>query len=90
MEMINSEWRKVKVIENEHICKTLVPNIWSRGFLVNFGHILHTVFLIFFIDFEQVNTGWEGLVNWKIYVVFILILLAPVYRGYYALPCQDL
>ena len=39
------ERREVKLIENEHICKNVVSHIWSGAFLINFGRILHNVFL---------------------------------------------
>ena len=52
------ELRKVKIIDNEHICKNVVPDIWSRVFLVSVGHISLNVFV--FIDFEQVNASWEA------------------------------
>ena len=75
----------------------LVPFVLTLG-------IFRTMSSCFIIDFEQVNTGWESFVKWKIYVIFILILLVPlfrpsvfivfffyisIYRGYYALPCHD-
>ena len=66
------EWREVRITENAH---TFVPHIWTGAFLVNSGHISHNVFLFFIIDFKQVNTGWEGKVQWKIYITFILIPL---------------
>ena len=58
---------------------------------------------VFNIDFRQVNTNRKGYVKWKIYVFFIFNLLVPlfrpsewcfffyisIYRGYYALPCND-
>ena len=60
---------------------------------------------VFIIDFNQVSNGWEGYEKWKIYAIFILIHLVPlfrpsefkivfffyisIYRGYYALPCHD-
>ena len=53
------ELRKVKIIDNEHICKNLVPDISSGVFLVSVGHISHNVF-VFIIDFEQVNASWEA------------------------------
>ena len=70
------EWREVRITENVH---TFVPHIWTGTFLVNFGHILHNLF-VFIIDFEQVNTGWEDKVKWKIYVISILIPLVPLFR----------
>ena len=39
------DWRKVKMIKNEPICRNLVSHIWSISFLVNYGHISHDVFL---------------------------------------------
>ena len=35
---------------------------------------------LFIIDFEQVNTGWDGYIKWKIYVIFKLSLLVPPFR----------
>ena len=31
-------------------------------------------------DFEQVNTGWEGELKSKIYVIFQLFILVPLFR----------
>ena len=44
------EQREVKIIENEHICKNLVSHIPSGA----------QCFSVYIIDFEQINTGWEG------------------------------
>ena len=40
-------WGEVRIIENEHICESLVSHIWSGAFLLNFGHISHNVCLFF-------------------------------------------
>ena len=51
------ECREVKIIENGHICKKVISQIWSGAFLVNFEYIYCTMLFCFY--FEQVNTGWE-------------------------------
>ena len=60
-------WKEDKIIENEHICKSLVPHTLSGAFIVNFGHIWQNLFLLLLLIltaiicfyFEQVNNGWE-------------------------------
>ena len=36
----------------------------SGVFIVNFKHILHLV-LVFIVNFEQVNTGWDNVIPWQ-------------------------
>ena len=43
-----NEWRKVKIIESEHICKNSVSHTWSGAFLVNFDQLSHNVFLFYY------------------------------------------
>ena len=40
------EQRKVKITENEHICKNWILHIWSAVLLDNFKNISHNVFLL--------------------------------------------
>ena len=43
------EMLKVKIIENEHICKNFVSHIWSGVFLVNFEQIIYVLLFLLFI-----------------------------------------
>ena len=49
------EWREVKVIENEHICKNLVLHIqfYKIYFQFYFGNILHNAFLILLLNLDR-------------------------------------
>ena len=42
------EMLKVKIIENEHICKNFVSHIWSGVFLVNFEQIIYVLLFLLF------------------------------------------
>ena len=53
------EWRKVRITENEHICKTPVSHIWSGAFLVRFGYILILTQYVFLL-YCWIWTGWKG------------------------------
>ena len=65
-----NEWRKVKIIENEHICKNLVSHIWSGAFLVNFEQPSRNVFLFFYWFWTEYWLGrlskMEGLYHFNI------------------------
>ena len=49
------EWREVKVIENEHICKNLVLHIqfYKIYFQFHFGHISHNAFLFLLLNLDR-------------------------------------
>ena len=49
------EWREVKVIENEHICKNLVLHIqfYKIYFQFYFGHISHNAFLFLLLNLNR-------------------------------------
>ena len=69
------EWRKVKIIENKHICKTLV--LHNLQFTIQY---FAQCFSVFINEFGQVNTVWKGQVKWKTCVFFIFNLLVPLFR----------
>ena len=74
------EWREVKVIENEHICKNLVLHIQFCKIYFQFYFLVLQCLSVFIIEFGQVNTGWKDQEKWKIYVFFTFNLLVPLFR----------
>ena len=52
------EWREVKIIENEHICKNLGSHIWSGVFLVNFGYFSYDIFFYYWLWTGKYRLGW--------------------------------
>ena len=54
------EWRKAKIIENEHISKNLVLHnyFYKIYFQFYFGHISRLS--LFIIEFGEVNTSRKG------------------------------
>ena len=72
-----SEWREVKLIDNDYICKILVSHIWSGAFLANFGHISQNVFL-FLLLILNIELNWIKL-NW-IEIIYFQIKSQRVYN----------
>ena len=74
------QWRDVRVIENESICKNLILHIQFYKIYFQFWKYFAQCLSVFTIEFGQINIGWKGQVKWEIYVFFIFILLVRLFR----------